>query len=161
MSAEPEKKAAGNMAELPIPRAASPVHVVGTRGVFYSIHQGGKALKKHRGAWVIELKNGKRATLRSAGWVPGFQKLYLDGELIYSFGLEAPLAAKILSFLPLGLIALNSLVGGILGIVLVFYNLYTIKNPDFPNRVKVILPVLNTIAGVLVVIVITGSGNAS
>ncbi len=161
MKSEPRDPATDNIAVLPVPRAASKVELLGTSGVFYSIHQGGELLKKRRGAWTIALKNGKTASLRSAGWMPGFQKLYLDGELIYEFGADAPLAAKIVSFLPIGLIAIHPFIGGVIGIVLVFLNLVTIKNPVFPNRVKIILPILNVVAGALVTIVILGGTTPS
>ncbi len=156
MNAEPRKGSHDDFAVLPIPAARGRVEVVGARGVFYSLRQGGQVLKRRRRAWPVVLKSGEQGSIRSAGWIPGFQRLYFDGRLVYQFGADVPRTARVLAFLPLALIALNLLIGGTLGIVLVIYNLYAIKNPNFPNPVRIAVPVLHTIAGVLVTIVASG-----
>jgi hypothetical protein len=150
-----------NTMELAIPGARGRVEVVGTRGIFYRVTQGGRALKRTKGRWVISLKNGHSTDLRSSGWIPGFQSLWLGGTKVYQFGNGVPIAARVVAFLPLSLIALNPYVGGVVGLVLVFYNLIVVKSPLFPQVVRIMLPVAHTVAGVLVVLLINGTVGGS
>lgn len=153
----PAKKApAEDFAVLPIPGARGRVEVVGTRGIFYKVRQGGEILKRRRGGWPVQMKNGSVQKLNAAGWLPGFQTLYLENDKVYRFGADVGLAPRILSFLPLAIIPVNPYIGGVLAIVLFFYNVYTIKNPQLPTWVKIALPIMNTIAGILITIVIKG-----
>ena len=161
MTAEEIKAPAEDVAVLAIPGARGRVEVVGTRRVFYKVRQGGEVLKKRKGAWPIALKNGSVADLRSAGWYPGFQTLYLEGAKVYRFGEGVPVIAKVFAFLPLLAILVNPLVGGLLGLVLVFYSIVAIKYPEFPNRIKIALPLMNTLAAILLALVIRGGGSAS
>jgi hypothetical protein len=158
---EVTKTAGEDVAVLSIPGARGRVEVVGTRRIFYKVRQGGEILKKRKGGWPIQLKNGSIAKLSSAGWLPGFQTLYLGNEKVYRFGEGVPAIAKVLSFLPLLAILVNPYVGGVLGLVLVFYSIVAIKYPEFPNRVKIALPLMNTLAAILLALVIKGGGNSN
>ncbi len=161
MSAAEEKKQVDNVAVLPIAGARGRVEAVGIHGIFYKIRQGGEVLKKRRGGWPIAMKNGQEAKLNAAGWLPGFQSLYLDNERVYRFGADVPLAAKILSFFPLLAIGWDPFVGVLLGIIFVFYGIVSIKNPLFPTKTRIALPIMNTIAAVLLTIVIVGGTSVS
>jgi len=156
MSVEETKAEPEDVAVLAIPGARGRVEVVGTRRIFYKVRQGGEVLKKRRGNYPIQLKNGSVGKLRSAGWYPGFQTLYLDNEKVYRFGEGVPVIAKVLAFLPLLAILANPWVGGLLGLVMVFYSIIAIKYPDFPTRVKIALPLMNTLAAILLALVIKG-----
>jgi hypothetical protein len=160
MSAEDTKALGEDVVVLPIPGARERVEVVGTRRILYKVRQGGEILKKRKGGWPIQLKNGSVATLRSAGWYPGFQTLYMGDQKVYRFGEGVPAIAKVFSFLPLLAILVNPYVGGLLGLVLVFYSIVAIKYPEFPTRVKVALPLMNTLAAVLLALVIKGGTSA-
>jgi hypothetical protein len=159
MSAEESTTGGEDVAVLSIPGARGRVDVVGTRRIFYKVRQGGEVLKKRGGGWPIQLKNGSVAKLSSAGWLPGFQTLYLGSEKVYRFGEGVPAIAKVFSFLPLLAILANPYVGGLLGLVLVFYSIVAIKYPEFPARVKIALPLMNTLAAVLLAMVIKDGGS--
>ena len=161
MSPAEEKKPVDNVAVLPIAGARGRVEVQGIHGIFYKIRQGGVVLKKARGGWPIALKNGQEAKLRSAGWLPGFQSLYVDGERVYRFGADVPLAAKILAFFPLIAIVWGPFIGALLGITFVFYSIVSIKSPLFPTKTRIALPIMNTVAAVLLTIVMVGGQNPS
>jgi len=161
MSVEETKGEGEDVAVLAIPGARGKVEVVGTRRIFYRIRQGGEILKKRRGGWPIQLKNGSVGNLRSAGWYPGFQTLYLDGERVYRFGEGVPVIAKVLAFLPLLAILANPIAGGLLGLVMVFYSIVAIKYPEFPTKVKIALPLMNTLAAILLALVIKGGTSAN
>lgn len=161
MSAAEDKKQVDNVAVLPIAGARGRVEAQGIHGIFYRIRQGGVVLKKVRGGWPIAMKNGQEAKLRSAGWLPGFQSLYLEGERVYRFGADVPLAAKILAFFPLIAIGWGPGVGVLLGIIFVFYSIVSIKNPLFPNKTRIVLPIMNTIAAILLTIVIVGGSSTN
>ena len=161
MSAAEEKPQVDNVAVLPIAGARGRVEAVGIHGIFYKIRQGGVVLKKSRGGWPIAMKNGQESKLRSAGWLPGFQSLSVGEERIYSFGADVPLAAKILAFFPLIAIGWSPVVGVLLGVVFVFYSIVSIKNPLFPTKTRIALPIMNTIAAVLLTIVIVGGTTPS
>ena len=156
MTAEQTKAPGEDVAVLSIPGARGRVEVVGTRRIFYKVRQDGEILKKRKGGWDIQLKNGTVAKLSSAGWFPGFQTLYVENEKVYRFGEGVPTIAKIFSFLPLLAIFANPYVGGLLGVVLVIYSIVAIKYPEFPTRVKIALPLMNTAAAVLLALVIKG-----
>ena len=144
-----------NTVELGIRGARAKVEVVGVHGVFYRVRQGGEVLKRRKGKWEIALKGGGTAKLRARGWVPGFQSLWVDGDRVYRFGTDVPAIAKWLAFLPLTLIAFSAFVGGIIGILLVFYSLSAIKVPGFPRPLRIALPVMNTIGGLLIIALVT------
>jgi hypothetical protein len=161
MSAEEIKAAGEDAAVLNIPGARGRVEVVGTRRVFYRVRQGGENLKKRKGGWSIQLKDGSVAKLSSAGWLPGFQTLYLEGAKVYRFGEGVPTIAKVLSFLPLTAIVADLYIGALLGLVMVFYSIIAIKYPEFPTKVKIALPLMNTLAAILVTLVIVGGSSVS
>lgn len=159
MSAEETKAVREDVAVLPIPGARGRVEVVGIRRIFYRVRQGGEILKKRGGGWPIQMKNGSVATLSSAGWLPGFQTLYLEDKKVYRFGEGVPVIAKVFSFLPLLAIVVNPYVGGVLGVVLVIYSIVAIKYPEFPTKVKIALPLMNTLAAVLLAVLIKGGAS--
>lgn len=161
MSAAESKKAIEDSAELPIRGARAKVEVVGTRGIFYKVQQGGQTLKRRRGAWSIALKGSDTVGLRSSGWLPGFQSLWVGEQRVYRFGEDVPLAAKILAFLPLTLILVNPLFGFFVALVLVFYNIVTVKNPVFPKALRIALPIFHTVAGGLLLFLASQTGAAA
>ena len=156
MSAEESTPPAEDAVVLRIPGARGKVEVVGTRRVFYKIRQGGDVLKRRGGGWPIQLKNGSVAKIRAAGWFPGFQTLYLDGEKVYQFGAGVPAIAKVLALLPLLAILASPVAGVLVGLVFVFYSIIAIKYPEFPPGVRIALPLMNTLAAILLTLVIQG-----
>ena len=161
MSAEVTKTGGEDVAVLPIPGARGRVEVVGTRRIFYKVRQGGELVKRRRGGWPIQMKKGPVQKLNASGWLPGFQALYLENDKVYRFGAEVGLAPRILAFLPLTIVFVNPYIGGVLAVALFIYNIYAIKNPQFPSKVKIALPIMNTVAGILITIVIVGSQHPS
>lgn len=161
MGATDKKDEADGVSVLPIPGVRGRVEAQEIYGIFYKIRQGGQVLKKRRGGWPIAMKNGTEAKLSSAGWLPGFQSLYLENERIFRFGADVTLAPKILSFFPLSAIAWSPVVGVPLGLIFVLYSLVSIKSPLFSTGKRIALPLMNTIAAILLTIVIVGGQNPS
>lgn len=145
-----------NVQKLDVPGAREAVEVDGVFGVFYKIRVGGEAVKRSKGVWEIPMRKGPAAKLTASGYLPGFQKLLLDGTPIYAMGAHVELGMRILMFVPFVLILLNYVLGPVLAIILFFMNISIVKNPQMPLPVRIILPVVNMLAGALLLFLIEG-----
>jgi hypothetical protein len=120
--------------------------VTGVHGVFYKVLLDGTPLKRRRGSWTIPLRNGKSTQITARGLLPGFQRLYLNGEQILDLGAHVSLLHKVLVFVPLLLLLINPYIGGLMGLIVVFLNIMTVKNPQIPPVMRTVTAILNTVA---------------
>jgi len=144
---------AGNTVPLEIPGARGKVTLQGAERIFYKVLIDGEVAKRRKGGWPIPMRNGTTSKLESRGLLPGFQRLLLDGQEIFRMGAHASTAEKVVMFLPLVLIVFGFL-PAVIALVLFFMNVMAVKNPLLPQRVRLALPVVNTIAGGLIVFVL-------
>ena len=103
-------------------------------------------------------RNGRREkpSALSRGILPGFQSLYVEDEKIYQFGADVPVWMRALAFLPVVLIPVNPVFGSILAVLLFFMNIMVIKNPEMPPALRVALPIINTAAATLALLLLMG-----
>ncbi|WP_084104174.1 hypothetical protein [Demequina sp. NBRC 110056] len=146
---------ADNTVALDIAGARGNVALEGADGVFYKVLIDGQPIKRAKGHWPIPMRNGSTGKLESRGILPGFQKLVMDGQDVYQMGGHASLAEKILMFLPLVLVVFG-FPGMILALILFFMNVFAVKNPQMPRAVRMALPIVNTIAGAIILYVLAG-----
>lgn len=141
-----------NTVTLDIPRARGTVELRNPHGIFYSVLIDGEPVKRSGGYWSIPLRGKQTGQLRSRGLIPGFATLHLDGELVYDMGASAPAVGKVLVFVPLILLVFGWL-GAVLGVMLFFLSVAVVKNPDMPMPLRLALPLVNTFAaGVILVL---------
>jgi hypothetical protein len=143
-----------NVQKLDIPGARGTVEVDGVLGVFYKILLDGEPQKRRKGGWAIPMRNGMTSKLSARGILPGFQKLYLDDQPIYAIGAHVDTGLRILMFLPFLLILVSPPFGLLLGGVLFFMNISVVKNVQMPRPLRIILPVVNTLAGALILVLL-------
>jgi len=144
-----------DLVTLDVPGARRTVELENPNGVFYKIRMGGDVIKRTKGAWQVPLRNGGTARITSAGFIPGFQSLYLDGKRIYRMGEGIGLPERIAMFAPLVLVIWVPF-GLILGLVLFFMGLPGVKNDQMPRGLRVALPLINTVAAAVILTLITG-----
>jgi len=145
-----------NVQKLEIAGARGTVEVDGVTGIFYKIRVDDEVVKRTKGGWPIPMRNGKVSKLSSRGIVPGFQKLYMDEALVYAMGGHVEKWLRALMFLPFLLIFVNQLFGLILGVLLFFMNISAVKNDQMPMPVRAALPIINTVAGGVILALLTG-----
>lgn len=148
-----------NVQKLDIAGARDTVEVDGVFGVFYKIRINGEVVKRGKGGWDVPMRDGSTAKLSPRGLIPGFQTLYLDGTPVYAIGAHVDTPMRILVFLPLVLILVNPFLGLVLAVILFFMNITVVKNIQMPRPVRIILPVVNTFAGALLLVLLAGLVN--
>ena len=146
-----------NVAVLTIKGVRSRVEVSGIHGIFYRILVGGETQKQVKGRWLLPASGGKTVELRQRGFLPGFQKLAADGEVVYRLGDYVPVWLRVLMFLPLALVVVNPLFGIVLAVLLFFMNILIVKNPQMPIVLRAVLPVVNTAAAALILFILSGA----
>jgi hypothetical protein len=144
---------AENAVALNIPGARGDVRLKGAEGIFYSVLIDGTAVRRRKGGWAIPLRNGSTAKLEVRGLLPGFQTLVVEGREVYRMGAHASTLEKVLMFLPLVLVVFGFL-GAVLAVVLFFMNVLAVKNPLLPRLARTAIPIVNTIAGGVILFVI-------
>ncbi|WP_062072680.1 hypothetical protein [Demequina sediminicola] len=144
-----------DITDLNLPGARGRVQVKGARGVFYTILVDDEVITRKKGAWRIPMKDGSTGELRSTGMIPGFQKLGWQGEEVFQFGAHASLTERIVMFAPLLLVFSLSLIGLVLGLVLFFVSVLVVKNEAIPRALRIALPLVNTVAGAVIISVLT------
>lgn len=142
---------------LEVPGARGTVSLDGAEGIFYKVLIDGEPVKRRKGHWAIPLRNGETAKLESRGFLPGFQRLVVDGEEVHRMGAHVSMAERVLMFLPLVLVVFGFL-GAVLGLILFFMNILAVKNPQLPQAARIALPIINTVAGALILIVLAQLG---
>lgn len=145
-----------NVQKLDIAGARDTVEIDGVMGVFYKIRVAGEVVKRRGGGWEIPMAKGDSARLTSRGFIPGFQTLSVNGDPVYAIGAHVPTPLRALIFLPFLLIALNPILGFILGFLLFFMNVSLVKNPLMPYAVRVAMPLVNTVAGGVLLYLMAG-----
>lgn len=143
-----------DLVTLDVPGARQTVELENPNGILYKIRLGGEVIKRTKGAWHIPLRNGGTARIKSAGLIPGFQSLYLDGERIYRMGANVGLMERIAMFAPL-ILVLWVPFGLVLAVVLFFVGLPGVKNEQMPRGLRIALPLINTVAAAIVLTLIT------
>ena len=142
---------------LDIPGARGTVTLKGADGIFYTVLVDGEPVKRKKGGWAIPMRKGSAAKLESRGILPGFQRLVMNGEDVYRMGAHASTLEKALMFLPLALIVFGFL-GAVLALVLFFMNVLAVKNPLLPRVARIAIPIVNTIAGAVILFVLASMG---
>jgi len=142
---------------LNIPGARGTVTLAGADGIFYKVLIDGEPVKRRKGHWAIPLRNGTTGKLESRGLLPGFQRLVMDGTEIHQMGAHASTLEKVLMFLPLVLIV-TGFFGAVVGVLLFFMNVIAVKNSLMPRTARIVLPIVNTIAGALIIFVLSQLG---
>ncbi|MDN4473708.1 hypothetical protein [Demequina zhanjiangensis] len=152
-----------NIVPLEIGGARGKVELEGVLGVFAKVLVDGTPVRAQRGVFPVPLKGGRTASVRLRGFLPGFQKVLVDGEQVMALGSHVPMAARITMFAPLLLVlaggygpALGA-VGLVLGLLLFFLSILVVKNDAMPVPMRVALPVVNTIAAGIVILVFAGA----
>ncbi|WP_061960333.1 hypothetical protein [Demequina flava] len=141
---------------LELPGSVGSTEIKGAQGVLYFIRHDDEIVSRRRGRWLIPMANGEMGELRAHGWVPGFQRLSWQGTEIFRMGAHATLAEKIAMFAPLLLVLLGSFLAVVLGLVLFFMSVRVVKTPAMPIFLRIALPIINTVAGGLIVILLAG-----
>ncbi len=155
-----------NTRVLEIPGARGKVEVDGVLGILYKVRIDGTVVKRKRGAWQIDMRNGSVARLTSNGVIPGFQTLYLDGKPILKMGAHVPTRARITMYAP-ALLLLWPLIGAvppvvttittILAVVMFLMNIVFVKNPNIPTGLRVAMPAANVLVILLAMLVLFGT----
>lgn len=144
-----------NLQQLDLPGTRGKVEIENANGIFYKIRLNGDVIKRRKGAWAIPLRNGQTGALRSSGIVPGFQTLRLDGEKVFKMGAHVGTAERVVMWAPL-LLILWLPYGIFLGVALFFLGIPTVKNLLMPKAMRIVLPIINTLAGAVIMTLITG-----
>lgn len=140
---------------LDLPGVRGKVEIENAQGILYKIHLNGEIIRRRKGAWAIPLRNGQTGALRSRGIIPGFQSLYFEGEKVFQMGAHVQLAEKIAMFAPLLLVIFLPF-GFILALALFFLGIPAVKNVQMPRGLRIALPIVNMLAGGLIMVLITG-----
>ncbi|MDE0573292.1 hypothetical protein ON058_07680 [Demequina sp. B12] len=143
------------LADLSLPGARGTTQVQGAQGIFYKVLLNGEPVSRRKGAWPIPAKGGE-TELRARGLLPGFQTLWWNGTEVYRFGAHASVLEKVVMFAPLLLTLSLTLVGLFLGLVLFFVSVLVVKNVAMPKPLRIALPLVNTVAGGVIVAVLGG-----
>lgn len=133
---------------LTIARVKGTVEVETVALVFYRLLHNGTVLKQRRGRWLLPAKGSRADTVevRARGFVPGFQRLFADGEQVHDFGAHVSLAERIVIFAPFLLIAILPWLGLPVGLIMFFMNVTFVKNPAMPRALRIAVPIINTLA---------------
>ncbi|MEX0913451.1 MAG: hypothetical protein WDZ57_00735 [Demequina sp.] len=133
------------------------VQVTGVHGVFYKVLLDGEPLKPTKGKWLIPVRGGGTVQMRSRGFLPGFQKLFVEGEQVFDMGGNVSLVEKLIMFVPLVLIFINPILGLPLGLLMFFMNISLVKNAVMPRALRIALPLINAAAAAFVILLLTGA----
>ena len=139
---------------LTIPGAKQSVELENPHGIFYKIRVNGEVIKRQRGSWNIPLRSGKEARLKAKGLIPGFQVLRVDGDTIYDMGTGVSRLERIVMFAPV-LLVIWIPFGILLGLVLFLTSIPAVKNLQMPRPLRIALPIINFVAGALILTLIT------
>ncbi|WP_062203197.1 hypothetical protein [Demequina salsinemoris] len=151
-----------NTVEIDVRGARGRVEVEGRHGVTARVLLDGAPVQPKKGVFAIPVTGGRSAEVRLRGLLPGFQNVVVDGERVLGLGDHVPPAARVTMFAPLLLVftALLGTVAGTVGLILAlllfFMSIMVVKNPDMPVWMRTGLPLANTVAGAVVVLVFTG-----
>lgn len=139
-----------NAVTLDIPGSAGKVQVLNADRIFYKIEVGGEVVPRKRGMWQIPMREGDPKLVTARGFVPGFQRLFSDGEELMRLGGYVPAIERIVMSLPIILPILFRFPGVVLGFILFLMNVIAVKNPQMPRAGRIGLAVANTVGGVVV-----------
>ncbi|WP_084127027.1 hypothetical protein [Demequina sp. NBRC 110054] len=152
-----------NTVRIDVRGARGKVEVEGRHGVTAKVLLDGEPVRPKKGVFAVPVSGGRTAEIRLRGLLPGFQKVVVDGEPVVGLGDHVPMVARVTMFAPLLLLvtALFGTVPGTIGMVLAlllfFMSIMVVKNPDMPVWMRAALPLANTAAGAVVVLVFTGA----
>ena len=143
-----------NIQPLNVPGARQSVEIENPQGILYKIRVGGEVIKRQRGGWRIPLRNGNTGVIKSKGLIPGFQVLKVDGDTVYDMGTGVSRLERFVMFAPLLLITWIPF-GLVLGLVLFLTSIPAVKNLQMPRPLRIALPIINFVAGALILTLIT------
>ncbi len=152
-----------NTVRIDVRGARGKVEVEGRHGVTARVLLDGEPVQPRKGVFTIPVSGGRTAEVRLRGLLPGFQKVVVDGEPVLGLGEHVPRAARVTMFAPLLLLltallgAVAGTIGMVLALLLFFMSIMVVKNPDMPVWMRTGLPLANTVAGAVVVLVFTGA----
>lgn len=144
-----------NTEPLAIAGARGKIAVTGVHGIFYKVLVDGEVLKPVKGVWQIPARNGSVKLMRARGVLPGFQRLFVDGEQVFDMAHDVSLPQRIVMFVPLLLIFVNPMLGLPLALIMFFMNVTLVKNAAMPGALRIALPIINTAAAAVVVFLLT------
>lgn len=152
-----------NTVALDIKGARGTVEVEGVLGVLVKILVDGSPVRSRKGIFTVPRRNGTDAQVRVRGLLPGFQKIVVDGETVLNLGAHVPTPARFTMFAPLLLVfaagtgnVLLGTIGMVLAVLLFFMSIMVVKNPDMPAGLRIALPLVNTLAAAVVILVFAG-----
>ena len=144
-----------DLVPLAVPGARQTVEIENPHGIFYKIRLGGDVIKRGKGGRHIPLRNGNTAHLKAKGLIPGFQVLKLEDVTVFDMGEGVGRAERITMFAPI-LLALWVPFGLLLGLVLFFFGIPLVKNIQVPRPFRIAVPIVNFLAGGLILTLLTG-----
>lgn len=148
-----------NTEKLNIPGARGTIAVTGVHGIFYKILVDGEPIKPVKGTWQIPARNGSVTRMRARGVLPGFQRLFVDGEQVFDMAHDVSLPQRIVMFAPLLLIFVNPVLGLPLALIMFFMNVTLVKNAAMPAALRIALPIINTLAAAIVIFLLTSGAS--
>lgn len=136
-----------NAVTLNIPGSAGKVQVLNADRIFYKIEVGGEIVPRRRGMWQIPMREGDPKLVTARGFVPGFQRLFSDGEELMRLGGYVGVPERIVMSLPILLPVFFRVPGVVLGFLLFMMNVIAVKNPQMPRSGRIALAIANTVGG--------------
>lgn len=136
-----------NALTLDIPGAAGKVQVLNADRIFYKIEVGGEVVPRSRGMWQIPMREGDPKLVTARGFIPGFQRLFMDGEELIRLGGYVGGPERIAMSLPIILPILFRFPGVVLGFILFLMNVIAVKNPQMPRAGRIGLAIANSVGG--------------
>ena len=144
-----------NGVTLDIPGSAGKVQVLGADRIFYKVEVGGEIVPRRRGMWQIPMRDGDPKLMTARGFVPGFQRLFVDGEEVARLGGYVPVLERIVMSLPIVLPILFRLPGVVVGFVMFLMNVIAVKNPQMPRGARIALAIANTVGGFIALLLLS------
>lgn len=142
---------AGALSEIPVPGARAKVEVEGAQGIFFKVRVGGQVVKPKKGFWAIPAKGGPKE-MRVRGFLPGFQRLFVDGKQVFDLAAGTGWPERVVVFAPLLLILVNPVFGVVLAVLMFFSSIFLVKNLSIPRPLRLAMPLVNTaVLGALLV----------
>ena len=146
---------ASNHIELNLKGAKPRVSVEGALGIVAKVHFDGERVRPTKGGWMVPLRKGGEQKLILRGFLPGFQRFEWDGEPVLKLGAHVKLPERIVMFSPVLLFVMAWFMVPI-ALLLFFMNITVVKNSLMPRAVRIVLPVINTVAGAVALFAFVG-----
>lgn len=143
---------AENRVRLKLEGATAKVEVDGALGIVAKVLVDGERAAPKRGGWAIPTREGDER-LAVKGLMPGFQSFIWRGKVVHKLGGHVGLPEKITLFSPALLVILIWWTVPI-ALALFFMGVPIVKNPQMPRLLRILLPLINTVAVFFAVIAV-------